>query len=610
MYQRERVDKGKAAAMADPLARKPRRSPLSVRHGLGPRLWRREYMMGAPNTHWQRLRSFYLDVCPNNAIFNVTLPQKFILKRFSPEGNLFVAFSPRLRSVLLFDFIGPSPQKEPSAVPDSQHQQDIYPCAPLMFFRQKYEIEAVEREDEKLIRNCCLFMEDTRFMLVATTMCASNLETLQNHHAVTLGAIKNVETYRLHVINTATGKASYTQFFENDHIRFEYHSGISVMGRKVAVTSVYHQQIYIFWLTDSGMLQMDRSVGWHNAADDSLTAMDQAGAERTLREWCATTPPSDVQLPTDLVMRAEMQEREMMLREKMEQEYTENMNEVEQQQRARLLQPAHGGSNAVESKLPAYSSSQASSANGTPGFQPSTSAAARPLSQDQHLLAGLHQRILSYIFRFSMEQKDGHASHANFYHMIPHFSKLVFYKAQFVDENHMIIRLCTPDAVSAKGALDGNPHTFFLVVYNVHSTQVIAIHENTSSAMFHLIEGAFDQARGPIYNFPVQYYSSFSSSLYARELHKKQQYALKEAKNGGYTHAIKHMLSLLPCSPQSFCDSPYMDHSLFSYDEKALLTQERPQKAQDYPVKFFDRRSSQMRFKLYNHSPNRPPATK
>jgi hypothetical protein len=39
--------------------------------------------------------------------------------------------------------------------------------------------------------------------------------------------------------------------------------------------------------------------------------------------------------------------------------------------------------------------------------------------------------------------------------------------------------------------------------------------------------------------------------------------------------AVKRSLCVLPYSPQSLSDSPYLDHALFSYDEKVISASDR-----------------------------------
>ena len=73
---------------------------------------------------------------------------------------------------------------------------------------------------------------------------------------------------------------------------------------------------------------------------------------------------------------------------------------------------------------------------------------------------------------------------------------------------------------------------FFLVVYDLLDTRIVAAFEHTSETLLRLVEQAADLMREPMYNFPVQYISSFCSSPLARHNHQRQLYMLRNARNG------------------------------------------------------------------------------
>lgn len=49
--------------------------------------------------------------------------------------------------------------------------------------------------------------------------------------------------------------------------------------------------------------------------------------------------------------------------------------------------------------------------------------------------------------------------------------------------------------------------------------------------------------------------------------------------------ANKRILGQLPVSAQSFTSSPYLDTSLYSYDEKWVSPMERPKVVGEYPIR-------------------------
>lgn len=58
------------------------------------------------------------------------------------------------------------------------------------------------------------------------------------------------------------------------------------------------------------------------------------------------------------------------------------------------------------------------------------------------------------------------------------------------------------------------------------------------------------------------------------------------AKYGGHTEAVRRLLGQLPISAQSYSSSPYLDLSLFSYDDKWVSVMERPKTCGDHPIRW------------------------
>lgn len=63
--------------------------------------------------------------------------------------------------------------------------------------------------------------------------------------------------------------------------------------------------------------------------------------------------------------------------------------------------------------------------------------------------------------------------------------------------------------------------------------------------------------------------------------------------------AVRRVLTNLPASSQLLSPSPYLDLTLFQYDEKHMSAMVRPRVFQEQPLKFFARaRSDRPRFKI------------
>ena len=64
------------------------------------------------------------------------------------------------------------------------------------------------------------------------------------------------------------------------------------------------------------------------------------------------------------------------------------------------------------------------------------------------------------------------------------------------------------------------------------------------------------------------------------------------------------MLAQLPINAQSYSSSPYLDLSLFSYEEKWVSVMERPKVCGDNPIQFYGRESGLLKFRLHPGNPS------
>lgn len=75
---------------------------------------------------------------------------------------------------------------------------------------------------------------------------------------------------------------------------------------------------------------------------------------------------------------------------------------------------------------------------------------------------------------------------------------------------------------------------------------------------------------------PTQFSCTPSNNIYAKLLQTRFKQTIISARGGGIIEATKRLLSQLPISAQSYSNSPYLDLSLFSYDDKWVSMLERP----------------------------------
>jgi len=184
---------------------------------------------------------------------------------------------------------------------------------------------------------------------------------------------------------------------------------------------------------------------------------------------------------------------------------------------------------------------------------------------------------------------------------------LVMWKMQLLDESHMLIKFGNVDGVvrGHQGDSASQQNAFF-VVYNMYSTEVLGVYENSSREFAQTFEQFCEHFRACSYSEGlIKYRSTCSNNVFVREHLLKQKMAVANARNGGEIQAVKRILSALPFSPQSWSESPYFDKSLFNYDEKLISSTERPKPCAEFPIKFYSRIDGQVQFKLSSGIPDK-----
>ncbi|KAF9373205.1 acid phosphatase det1 [Mortierella sp. AD011] len=149
------------------------------------------------------------------------------------------------------------------------------------------------------------------------------------------------------------------------------------------------------------------------------------------------------------------------------------------------------------------------------------------------------------------------------------FANLVMWRMQFLDESTLLIKFGKLDCVVGRQA-DSTYQTAFFIFYDIITTEILAVYDNASEEFLRLYEAWADQ---------------FCATAYTTA--------------GKTAQAVKRSLCVLPYSPQSLSDSPYLDQALFSYDEKVISASDRQRPCQDFPIKFYLRGSGELRFKIH-----------
>ena len=194
----------------------------------------------------------------------------------------------------------------------------------------------------------------------------------------------------------------------------------------------------------------------------------------------------------------------------------------------------------------------------------------------------LKHRLLTHVWKTEASSSSSRAR--LFFKQFDYFEQLRIWKMQLLDSRLLLLRYATEDVVLMKHP-DPNAQASLFVVYDMETTRVVAMYDNTSEQLYDLFVRFADHFRNAVPSNRPQFTCSSSSNVHAHHSQLRFKKTITKAKYGGPSEAVKRLLAQLPISAQSYSTSPYLDLSLFSYDEKCVSVLERPKACGDFPIK-------------------------
>lgn len=187
-----------------------------------------------------------------------------------------------------------------------------------------------------------------------------------------------------------------------------------------------------------------------------------------------------------------------------------------------------------------------------------------PISCLKHrLLVHLYQKA-----KFDCESSQSYEPLKEFYKNFETYKCLKMWKMQLLDDDHLFIKY-TPEDVITRMTQDLNMTPFYFALYNFKTTKFIAIFEHNSHELLTLYEKYSDYFRNSTITTSGALSCSPSNNIYSRRAFQKFKQTVISSRSDGQNEGVKRLLSqLLPMSSQSFSPTPYLDLTLFSYDEK------------------------------------------
>ncbi|KAL1449973.1 hypothetical protein WDU94_002438 [Cyamophila willieti] len=465
-------------------------------------------------------KSFYLNVFPNVTVVNIPKPSCY-LRKFTPNGKYFIAFSADQTSVEIYEYCGVHQCetllqniKKEYIGESNPHDEVVRNQIFNTVFKLKHVINIVQG-NELLNRECSLVTDNGKFIIVgAAAMIPDDLrphfyEIYTNNESVTPSARSQLEDYSIHLIDITHGKLTDTKHFKTDKIMLSHNQGLYLYKDTLAILSLQHQNIHIFQIVD-GMFVEVRSVGRFCYEDDAYIL-------------------SNV--------------------------YTQ-------------------------------------------------SPSARPFKDP--FISSLKHRVLVAMYKQAKASPNQPYELRKFHKFFDEYRNVRLWKMQLLDENHLLLKYASEDVVTFKTTESVYSQHYFFVFYNMITSQVLAVFENTSEALVQLFEHFTDCFRNARLPHAPEFVCSPSNNIYAKANLQRFKSTIISAKFGGHREATKRLLTQLPISAQSYCCSPYLDYSLFSYDDKWISALERPKPCGEHGIRFFSRESGLLKFQIH---PGAKPST-
>lgn len=508
-----------------------------------------------------------------------------------------------------------------------------YSCHFERFFTHMYQL-AVAPVAETLVPDFCLATPGGKYLILASYAApddphgAAQVPTAMTGERAGIPAVASVpvlEKFTLSLVDVERGVVADRFVLTDDSVVLEGHGGVHMYGDLLCVLSIRHQTLHVIKVQENlGRFSEQTRIGAMCGSDDEV----EIGRAREA-ELCY-----------------QRRELEMGMRRKVDLRFPfgsdagTGVDAVVKNARTRLT-----GAEGIRTPLVATPSIRQGRLRaperttegigegdrhppprigGTQTEVPPTETGLGNGRLRKGFYTGLMQRLLVYVYR--KYHQDGKQS--IFYRHVEQYGLLVMLKAQFLDADHLLIRLGSHER---NGRIpDAATSTCFFVVYCISSATILNLFENRSAELLAIFEKYRDEFIGdaavsatlpPPRNRidgedDVQGGGTQSSGLADRGLreangeqgrsHRLGTAARDRRANLKTPVRIRTELAALPVSCQTRNVSPYLDRRLFSYNidrisaldgTKALSFRELN------TVKFMSAEYGTLRFKLSSGIP-------
>lgn len=139
-------------------------------------------------------------------------------------------------------------------------------------FQRQHSIRVVSLLDtDRLETQCCLFTADSKYIIVGSVRRNNNgsFSMFQNNESMIHGPRSKSYDYTFYLVDIVNGCVVDSKAFPQDNISIVNNHGIYLYENTLAILSVQHQTVHLFYLLNGEMLEQ-QSIGRFCYPDDAL----------------------------------------------------------------------------------------------------------------------------------------------------------------------------------------------------------------------------------------------------------------------------------------------------------------------------------------------------
>lgn len=443
----------------------------------------------------------------------------------------------------------------------------------------------------------------------------------RNNSVPALSRLPVLEKFTLSLVDTESGTVADRWVLRDDFVVLEGHGGVHMYGDMLCVLSMRFQELHILKVQESaGRFLEEGKVGRMCRPDDDMEisrvrdreeAWRREERERESRLEAETRRPyratsgGDAEGGSGLSTHARLNMTPLV--------GPSSSRANERQRRARPV--AAGFEGEVRNDRHAQ-------IGGVQAQEPPTETGLGGGKLKTGFYTGLMQRLLVYVYR----KYHGDGKQSMFYRVVGQYSMLVMRKAQFLDDDHLLIQLGSQENNSKSD--EAATSTCFFLVYCISSAAILNLFENSSTELLEIFEKYRDLFIGDdavsATLRPTRSRRDTEADNNGGSGSNHQQLSGRGIRGGAREYSWSHReesrlavhrmnfkrtraeLAVLPVSCQTRNVSPYLDRRLFSYnvDRISALDGTRAQTLREVnTVKFISVETGKLQFKLSSGLP-------